>query len=164
MKKAIAFLLVLVPSVVAAQKIGPRHACVPAVGSAGLLLDSQTLAETRNFTITDEVSGIRGMGVLMLLMDLESQNTVTRVDLDCFMSDDGGTTKFHMQSCSTAAGACTSSDATFQKTVAAADQWEWRVDVLGLAEDLDLYCEVSVGAGAGTATDIIEVNGWFCTQ
>lgn len=99
-------------------------------------------------------------GLMTVLVNLSQQNTVTRVDLTCTGSDDGNTTDFALQDCAISAGACTSSDATWQKTVAAADQWVWRVDLLGLP---DWECTMSVGAGSGTSTDVITVKTRVCT-
>lgn len=100
-------------------------------------------------------------GLLTVLINLSQQNTVTQVDMICSGSDDGNSTDYVFQECAVASGACTSSDATWEKTVAAADQWAWRVDTGGLP---DWQCTISVGAGAGTSTDVITVKTRVCAK
>lgn len=104
---------------------------------------------------TTAAFSVAGYNQLTVEIDLSSQNTVTRVDMGLETSGDGGTTWHAVQSATVVAGGATLDDLSYQKTVGDADQW-----AINLATNYDLMrLTFSVGAGAGTSTDVITVKG-----
>lgn len=124
----------------------------------GTLVDGLTLDTSRTFNINDLPAET---GQLTLLMNLSGQSGVTRVDVQCYGSDDDGSTDYAIQSADVTSGAATLSDAIARKTVSAADQWAVRLDTLGFE---DLECTVSAGAGTGDPNDIVSVKGSLSSQ
>ena len=101
-----------------------------------------------------------GYNLAVLHFNMDYTSGATAVGLVCSSSDDGGTNLFVLQTCDVAAGACTSSDASWAKAIAAADKkWAWRVDITGYAF---VSCVVSVTTGA--ADDAISVSGYLTTK
>jgi len=134
---------------VAMQRCGPWTTVV----------DGLDLQSSRSWT--HDGNDHENWGIMTVLVNMTAQNTVTRVDMACTGSPDGNTTDIPLSECTVSSGACTVDDATWQKTVAAADAWGMRVDV----EGIDAWtCTMSVGAGSGTATDVISVYARVCTK
>jgi len=111
-------------------------------------------AATRTFNL----SNAQGYKLLVLTFNLSARASSTDVGLTCAVSDDGGTTKAELQDCSVSSGACTSSDASWSKTVSGVKVWPWRVNVLGFKW---IECVItSTAAGAG---DKLTVTGHLTT-
>jgi hypothetical protein len=129
---------------------GRKYVRTRKIGARELGLNAVTLAATRTSAKFD----CSTFNQISIDVNLSSQNTVTRVDIYLEHSNDGGTTWIRPQSAAIAGGAATLSDLVYRKTVAAADQW-------GINFPINYtICQlvVAVGAGTGTATDIISVD------
>lgn len=147
---------------------GPSFRCYdlvdPTTHSANLI-DAQTMASSRSFSINrDNTAG--GFGVLTLWVTLTDANqSITRFDATCTVSDDGNASDYTPQDC-TAGATCTSTDAgIWQKATPTSGvttkRWPWRLDVNGLP---DIECTFSVGTGSGAAADLLTVKGRICVD
>ena len=120
------------------------------IGARELGLNAVTLAATR----TSSSFAMTSYEQLTAEVNMSSQNTVTRVDIYMEVSNDSGTTWFRPQSKSIASGAATLWDLVYRKTVSDADQW-----LINFPINYELgRLVVSVGAGTGSATDIVSVD------
>jgi hypothetical protein len=95
-----------------------------------------------------------------LFFNLDYTSGATAVGMICSVSDDSGSTLFLVQSCAVLSGACTSSDASWSKAIAAADKkWAWRVDFTGYT-----YGSCAVTITGGAANDALTVTGWMSSK
>lgn len=137
-----------------AQRIGPRFPTT----KLGTVINNQTLATTRSFTVTNEALG---MGLLVLYIDTSNNGGLSQVSLACTLSDDDNATPFTLESCAVSAGVCTSSAASFVKAITTTPQrWAWKIDIMGNAGDLSCTFTPS----GGDASDFITVDAQFVTQ
>ena len=97
------------------------------------------------------------LAVIHTLVDYTSG--ITEVAMTCSGSDDDSTL-FVIQDCDVTSGVCTSSDASWEKAIAAADtNFVWRVDVTGLR-----YVSCVMTFASGAADDEITVSGYLTTK
>lgn len=159
-KIAVVFALVALPVAVQAQGVTRSE--------RKLMLDEvagNASAATLTFTLKSSGGSQAkvqngGYNLAVLHFDMDYTSGATAVGLVCSASDDGGTNLFVLQSCAVADGACTSTDASWAKAIAATDKkWAWRVDITGYAF---VSCAVTVSTGA--ADDDITVSGYLTTS
>jgi hypothetical protein len=99
-----------------------------------------------------------GFGVATFQLNL-TRVAATDISLICYGSLDHGTSWAQLQSCSVAAGVCTSSNASWVKSVSGDAQVPWRVDFLGYP---DIRCTFACTAGGGT--DLVTWYGRLTTE
>lgn len=131
--------------------------CTPLVKS---IVDSD-LSSARSFTATrNSLSTDTSILKVNILHDDSAAGTVTRVDMTC-VEVDRDSIELTLQDCAVAAGVCTSSDVSWQKTLSGAEDknWPWRVDVESLQS---VKCTISAGAGSGHANDRLDVHYQYC--
>lgn len=130
----------------------------------GTVVAAQTLASTRSFVVNldqPDLMGVFGLATAWVCV-ADANNSVTALTMTCTSSPDGGTTDHTLQSCTTAAGVCTSSNASWTKDPSAITSpkcWPWRVDIEGMAN-----LECSFANTGGTAADTINVILTFATK
>ncbi len=161
------FVLTLLISTVVFADVGPsgpKQRCGESSTGAltgEIVINDLDLTTSRSFTLN--VDNRNNWGLLSVWVNF-SYNTVTRVDMTCTNSLDGGTTEYEIQSCDNSTiGVCVSEDSgVFRKTVSANKKWgPWRLNVEGIA---DVTCTFSVGAGSGSSSDKITVTTRLCTK
>jgi len=119
--------------------------------TVGTLLSAVALnatAATRTITLTEQ--NMRGFSVAALFIDF-NRTAATDVSMTCTGSMDAGTTYFQFQSCDVSAGDCTSTDASWTRTISANDEFIWRVDTMGIPRVQCLFAGTSAG-GSDTVT------------
>ncbi len=136
--------------------VGPRHANI----NLGTLISAQDLSASRSFSVNNNVLG---MGIMLLLVDLTDANSsVTNLTMTCTVSDNDNVSDFKMQTCSLAAGVCTSNDTTWSKSNPGGSTGDlvWRVDILSIPGDTE--CTFTDTGGDGS--DTITVRGYASSQ
>lgn len=132
----------------------------------GTVISAQTMASSRSFTY-DWPNTFGGYDTLALYITLlDADVSITRFDITCTVSDDGNVTDYAPQECTVASGVATCVDAgVWQKaspaTAADTVYWSNRLDLVGFP---DFQCAFSVGAGSGTAADVLTVKARLCTE
>ena len=121
----------------------------------GALLTAQTLASSRSFSLTE--SQLRGYAVLSVMINF-TYNAATAITMSCTGNDGVSASAFIPQSCDTANGVCTATDASFTKAVSASKILVYRVNIVGFNA---VTCTIA-GTGGG-ASDLITVNGTLST-
>lgn len=136
------------------------HVCTPKVEC--LTAVDTTSAQTCTITRS---SGTTSMGVATFYLDWDDNSgTVTQMDMTgCEASDDKGTTWFAIQDCAVSSGVCTSTDASWEKTLTlnTDDTWVWRVDIEGYQT---VRCTFDDGAGTANANDELDVSYQLCVK
>lgn len=122
----------------------------------GVLIDGENLNTATAFTLSAE--RLRRHRFLTLFVNF-TRSAATDVQMTCDVSPDSQTTWFKPQSCAVSAGNCTSTDATWTRTISASDTFVWRVDMAGLQ---DARCTFT-GTSAAFA-DKITVTGFGATN
>ena len=140
--------LFLVP--VAAQSATPCENAYQKVNRTLLsAVAMNAAAALRTFTLTEqEVSAFGTVAVYIKF----TWNAATAISMACTASPDAGTTAYTLQSCSTVAGVCTSSNASWTKAVTASANWVWRIDTLALSAGARISCVISSTGGGANDT------------
>jgi len=100
-----------------------------------------------------------GYNLAVVHVAMDYTDGTTEVSMVCSASDDDSTL-FVMQDCAVASGVCTSSGASWEKAISAADaNFVWRVDITGYR-----YVSCVVAMASGTANEDITVSGYLTTN
>ncbi len=144
---------------------GPAMAAEPLnhYGDMGTVITATTLdAASSTFVLKNNVAGRVGIYGLMVVYvtTVDADNGVSAVTMSCTGSRDQNTTDYTLQDCTTAAGVCTSSDASWVKNPGAnTTRWAWRVDIEGFS---DVQCTFT--DTGGDASDTIAVEASVATK
>jgi hypothetical protein len=152
--------VLLVPSVSVAEGVGrsPRSVMLNAVAANAAEASRTFVLVSSGGTSSKTFTG--GYNLAVLHVNMNYTDGTTAVGLVCSVSDDGGTNKYVMQSCDVSSGACTSSDASWSKAIAAADKkFGWRVDITGYS-----YVSCVATCTGGTANETISISGYLTTK
>jgi hypothetical protein len=156
---AVALLLIPVSLQAESGPIGPKQFCVPLDNP---LIATSAMTSSRSFTINrpNLMGGVDYMMLYIKLVDADA--SITRFDVTCTASEDGGTTVYTPQECTTAGGTATCVDAgVWQKASPGTKNWRYKLRINGSS---DWTCTFSVGTGAATAViDTVQVDGRICT-
>jgi hypothetical protein len=155
--RAFAVALALCAAPAYAQNVGPKNQCV----ELGTLVDGLDMQSSRSFSVNrDNFAG--GFDLLTVWVQLTDANSsITRFDVTCTVSDDGNSTDYEPQECTSASGTYTCVDSgVWQKASPGTSKFPLRLDVSGFP---DFECTFSVGTGAGAAADLLTVKGRLCT-
>lgn len=128
-------------------------------------INALSLSSSRSFEI-ERSSNTTGLGLLVVLVRfVDANSSVTQVGMTCTTSRDNNTTDHTIQACTTASGACTSNDASWDKgdavTGPGTANWVWRVDTEGFE---DIECTLAADAGTAAAIDTVTVDYRECTK
>jgi len=125
-----------------------RHKLTKTFTPVATGLNASTLEAER----TSSTLMCTGYDQMTIFVDHENSGC-TRVDLNIDASPDDGTTWFPVQTTAVSAGAVTLSDADYQKTVSANDEW-----IINTPINYDhVRIRVSSGAGSPVAADTVKV-------
>lgn len=119
-------------------------------------------ASSSSFTVKLDAPSANGIWGLMIawVTTVDADNGVSAITMSCTGSPDGGTTDYTLQSCATASGVCTSSDASWVKNPGAnTTRWPWRVDIEGFPE-----IECTFTDTGGDSSDSVAVYITFATK
>ncbi len=119
-------------------------------------------ASSRTFTIGPKIGStlttgddrLEGYTWLDLRFNHNVHSAASAISLSCTTSEDGGTTDDLLQDCAVATGTCTSSDASWSKSLSGTKVWRWRV---GIKNGKQADCVVTITDGDGT--DRLTVKG-----
>jgi hypothetical protein len=155
-----AALALLVPTLAAAAGTDAPYIDRCADIPASDLISAQTMESSRSFSYNR--TNAQGFDTLTLWVQLTDADTsITRFDVTCTVSDDGNSTDYEPQECTSASGTYTCVDSgVWQKASPGTSKFPIRLDVSGFP---DFECTFSVGAGAGAAADLLTVKGRLCT-
>ena len=138
---------------------GPKNlGMLPVATIAATAMD----AASSTFEVENaKLAGVYGL-LLVLVTVTDANDSTTAVTMTCTTSADNNSTDYTLQVCTTAAGACTSSNASWVKdpsAITSPKRWVWRVDVEGLE---DYECTFTDTGGA--AADTIAVSAYAAVK
>ncbi len=164
--KLTALLCVLLVPVVGQASRRAQNLCTPLVHG----LEDSDLTSSRSFTTSRTDADKSAYNILTVYVnhDDSANGSVTRFDMtavavidDLTTADTTDTAEYILQSCAVSAGACTSSDVDWQKTVSGSEDKKivWRIDVAGVQ---DIKVTFDAGAGSGHADDRFDAFYQYC--
>lgn len=155
MRKFLIVLLLLVSSTALAQN---KHRS----NRLGTLIDTVAInGALATFTIGPTIGNdtILDYGVLAVYINYDWAAAASII-MTCYALYPDDTKAYKLQSCSVAAGNCTSTDATWTNATSADEAFVWRVDIVGYSR---VRCDFTGGASVG-ANDKVVVKGELVTQ
>lgn len=158
MKKLIICILLLLPSASPGAVEGPKHRIVELGAN---LLTAAPLNVTQTLSLPANV--VAGYSILVLHIEHINSNA-SRVDVICRAEREvptttvGAGTLYDLQSCTVAAGVCTSDDAVVRKSVSGNKNYVARFGILGA---FNITCDFTSVAGDGS--DTVTVKGSMVT-
>lgn len=142
-------------------EVGPKQLTI----DIGNLIATTTLdAASTSFTVS-QTPNSGGYGLLLVYVQVtDASNSVTALNLSCTTarSNINSGAAYTAQSCTTATGVCTSSNASWTKDpsgITSPKRWVWRVDVEGFE---DITCTFT--DTGGDSSDSIRVEGAWATK